>query len=193
MEHEDKIRIVKGFLSEDEMKFFRDYEDNILETKKDSLIVFNNGNRPVLQFGKDYCHEHSSHHTLDIVSDIEDKIRNLFFRVETITKNIFGNPKDLYTCSFWFAKQLPGAFVMEHDDTDNGANMHFKYSAVIYLNTLKDSGELIFTQLGYSYMPEAGDLVIFKSIDAGRHMVNPINEYRYTMPMWMTEDKSFAI
>lgn len=193
MVHEDKIKVVKNFLSEEEMKFFRDYEDHILETKQDKLVVFSNGNRPVLQFGRDLCHEHHSHLSLDIVSDIEDKIRHLFSMVESKSKELFDDPKDIYTCSFWFAKQLPGAKVMVHEDTDNGLNTHFKYSAVIYLNTLKDSGSLVFPDLGHSYMPQAGDIVIFKSIDAGRHLVDTINEDRYTMAMWLTEDKSFAI
>lgn len=193
MTYEDKIKVVKNFLSEDEMKFFRDYEDHILETKQDKLVIFNNGNRPVLQFGRDLCHEHHSHLSLEIVSDIEDRVRDLFSKVENKTKEVFEDSKTIYTCSFWFAKQLPGAFVMEHEDTDNGLNTHFKYSAVIYLNTLKDSGELVFTQLGHSYKPDAGDIVIFKSIESGRHLVEPINEERYTIPMWMTEDKNFAI
>jgi hypothetical protein len=193
MAHEDKIKIVKNFLSEDEMKFFRDYEDDILKTKQDKLIIFSDGNRPVLQFGKDLCPEHKSHVSLDIVSDIEDQVRSLFNRVEQKTRDLFAETNDIYTCSFWFAKQLPGAKVLVHEDTDDGLNPHFKYSAVIYLNTLKNSGQLVFTDLKYSYKPEAGDIVIFKSIDAGRHLVETIDEERYTLPMWMTEDKSFAI
>ena len=191
--HEDKIKIVKNFLSEDEMKFFRDYEDYILETKQKDLIIFSDGNRPVLQFGKDLCPEHKSHISLDIVSDIEDQVRNLFYRVEQKSRDLFDEPNEIYTCSFWFAKQLPGARVLIHEDTDDGLNPHFKYSAVIYLNTLNNSGQLVFTDLGYSYKPDAGDLIVFKSVEAGRHLVETINEERYTLPMWMTEDKSFAI
>jgi hypothetical protein len=127
------------------------------------------------------------------VSDIEDRIRDLFSRVENKIGELFNDSRDIYTCSFWFAKQLPGAKVLIHEDTDNGLNTHFKYSAVIYLNTLRDSGSLVFPDLNYSYMPEAGDIIIFKSIAAGRHFVDTIDEDRYTMAMWLTEDKSFAI
>lgn len=193
MIHEDKIKIIPKFLSEEEMKFFRDYEDDILKTKQDKLVIFNNGNRPVLQFGRDLCHEHHSHLSLDLVSDIEDKIRDLFSKVEEKTKEVFKETNNIYVCSFWFAKQLPGAKVMVHEDTDNGLNLHFKYSAVIYLNTLNNSGDLVFPDLDYSYRPVAGDIVIFKSIDAGRHLVNTIDQERYTLPMWMTEDSNFAI
>jgi hypothetical protein len=193
MAHEDKIKVVKNFLSEDEMSFFRDYEDEILKTKQDKLVIYNNGNRPVLQFGKDLCDVHRSHLSLDIVSDIEDRIRDLFSKVQNKAKELFEDSKDIYACSFWFAKQLPGAFVMEHEDTDGNINTHFKYSAVIYLNTLKSTGQLIFTDLKHSYMPEAGDMILFKSTESGKHLVEPIDEDRYTLAMWITEDKNFAI
>jgi hypothetical protein len=193
MANEDIIKVVKNFLSEDDMKLFRDYEDHILETKQDKLVIFNNGNRPVLQFGRDLCHEHHSHLSLEIVSDIEDKVRDLFAMVENKTKEIFEDLNTIWTCSFWFAKQLPGAQVLIHEDTDNGLNLHFKYSAVIYLNTLKDTGQLVFPDLDHSYKPEAGDIVIFKSIEAGKHFVDSIDEDRYTLALWMTEDKNFAI
>lgn len=187
------VKVVNSFLSEEEVKFFIEYEDYILENMYDKMAIFNNGNRPILQFGKDFYPEYKSYETLDLVSDIEDKIRDIFSRVETKTKEIFNEIDDLYVCSFWFAKQLPGAFVMEHDDTDNGVNYQFKYNAVIYLNTLKDSGELIFTDLKYSHKPVAGDIVIFKSVEAKRHLVNTINENRYTLPMALSTDPSFAI
>jgi hypothetical protein len=127
------------------------------------------------------------------VSDIEDRIRDLFSKVQNKAKELFEDSKDIYACSFWFAKQLPGAFVMEHEDTDGNINTHFKYSAVIYLNTLKSTGQLIFTDLKHSYMPEAGDMILFKSTESGKHLVEPIDEDRYTLAMWITEDKNFAI
>jgi hypothetical protein len=193
MTHENIVKVINNFLSEDEMKFFRDYEDHILDTMKDHMVIFNNGNRPILQFGKDLYPTYNSHQTLELVSDIEDRIRNIFTMVQDSTKDIFNEEKDLYVCSFWFAKQLPGAFVSEHDDTDGGVNSQFQYSAVIYLNTLKDGGDLVFPDLGYSHRPVAGDIVIFRSVEGGKHFVNEISENRYTLPMTLTADKNFAI
>lgn len=193
MTHENIIKVVNNFLSEEEMKFFRDYEDYVLENMQDKMVVFNNGKRPLLQFGKDFYPEYNSHESLDIISDIEDKVRDIFSRLTSTAKIVFDDSNDLYVCSFWIAKQLPGANVAEHEDTDGGSNYQFKYNAVIYLNTLQDGGELIFTQLGYSHKPVAGDLIIFKSVEAGMHMVNTITETRYTLPFAITEDKSFAI
>lgn len=190
---EDVIYVVSNFMDADEMKFWRDYNDEILVTKEPFLALFEEGTRPVLQFGIDKCVEHNSHHTLSIVSEVEHKLRNLFSRVIDVTKETFNDRREVYMSSMWFAKQLPGAFVDEHEDTDDGYNTQFEYSAVMYLNTLQEGGELIFTDFDWSIKPEAGDLVIFKSIEGGMHKVNKIKEDRYTMPMWMTLDPKFAL
>lgn len=190
---EEVIEVVSNFMDEPEMRFWRDYNDEILETKQPHLAVFEEGTRPILQFGIDKCEEHTSHHTLDIVSDVEHRLRNVFDRVIATTKDVFGDRREVYMSSMWFAKQLPGAFVEEHEDTDDGYNTQFEYSAVLYLNTLQEGGELIFTDFDHSVKPKAGDLVVFKSIQGGMHKVNRINEDRYTMPMWMTLDPKFAL
>jgi hypothetical protein len=190
---EDIIITVSDFMDENEMKFWRDYNDEILETKQPFLAIFEEGTRPVLQFGIDKCEDHTSHHTLGIVSEVEVKLRNLFDRVIAQTKETFRDRRDVYMSSMWFAKQLPGCFVDEHEDTDDGYNTQFEYSAVLYLNTLSEGGDLIFTDFDYSVKPVAGDLVIFKSVQGGMHKVNRINEDRYTMPMWMTLDPKFAL
>ena len=188
-----KIKIVENFLSESEMKFFRDYNDYLLENKYDKFIKFYEGKRPVLSFGKDLFHKERSHQTLDIVKDKELEIRKLFSSVTNKIKEVFSDQEELYVCSLWIAKQEPGADIEIHEDTDGGANTHFKYSCIIYLNTLSKGGELVFTDLNYTCKPKAGDLIIFESQTTGRHMVPEIPEERYTIPMWITADKSFAI
>lgn len=188
------IKVIPNFMEEHEMKFWRDYNDEILITKEPFLAIFEEGTRPILQFGIDKCAEHNSHHTLKIVSEVESGLRNLFDRVVKATQNIFYDERNLYMSSMWFAKQLPGAMVEEHEDTDDGYNTQFEYSAVLYLNTLQKGGELIFTEFDdLAIKPIAGDLIVFKSIQGGMHKVNKIKEDRYTMPMWMTLDPKFAL
>jgi Rps23 Pro-64 3,4-dihydroxylase Tpa1-like proline 4-hydroxylase len=194
MIHNDTIKVVKNFMDAEEMKFWRDYNDELLVTKQEQFAYYEDGLRPIFQFGKDLCDKHyMSYENLDPLADMRDETRSIFDRVTSKTKEIFENENDLYMASFWFAKQLPGAHVGEHEDTDSGLNAHFKYSAVLYLNDLKITGQLIFTELKHSIKPSAGDLVIFRSKESGRHMVEPIDEDRYTMAMWMTEDASFEI
>jgi hypothetical protein len=74
-----------------------------------------------------------------------------------------------------------------------GKNLHFKYSAILYLNELESGGELSFLDFGYSYKPQAGDLVVFPTFGTGIHAVLEIPETRYSMPFWMTSDKTFDL
>jgi hypothetical protein len=189
----NNIKVIENFMSEEDMKFFRHYNDYLLENKYDKFIKFYEGKRPVLSFGKDLYHKERSHLTLDVVKEKEAEIRGLFSDVTNKIKEVFNDEDELYVCSLWIAKQEPGAEVEIHEDTDGGVNTHFKYSCILYLNTLSSGGELVFTDLDYTYKPKAGDLVVFESQTTGRHMVPEIPEERYTIPMWITADKDFAI
>jgi hypothetical protein len=68
------------------------------------------------------------------------------------------------------------------------------YSAVIYLNTLEDSGSLDFFKIGVSVKPEAGSLVIFPSGGADYwHEVKSIKENRYTVPLVFTRNTDLEL
>lgn len=191
----DQIKVVKNFLSEEEQEFYINYIDTNIEKFTTSGV--NGPLRAILMFGKDNNLKNKirSSETLDPVKDIEEKLRTeLFPRVEKTMKEVFNNEKDLVVCSFFIAKQYNGARVHEHIDTDNGQNDHFKYSGVVYLNTMKKGGQLKFTDIDYSYSPEAGDMVVFPSASKkSRHYVDEIYEDRYTFPIWVTEDFSWKL
>lgn len=191
----NKIKVIKNFLGDEDIQAYCDYNDYLIENKIDKFFIGGNGNRPVLQFGKDLFHTYRSHESLDGIIDppMIDKINSLWAKISASISVLFEDDNPLYPCSFWFAKQLPGAKVAIHVDNDQGSNMHFKYSVVLYLNTLTSGGELDFPELGYAIKPEAGDLVIFTSQDTGPHQVLNIPETRYTLPMWFTEDKNFSL
>jgi hypothetical protein len=191
----DKIKIVKNFISDKDIQEYCDYNDWLLENKIDYFFIGGKGKRPVLQFGKDLYEKYQSHTSLDGIIDqhMIDKINSLWRKVSETIGDLFDDKNALYPCSFWIAKQFPGARVAIHEDNDQGANMHFKYSVVLYLNTLSSGGELDFPELGYTIKPDAGDLVVFTSQDTGPHQVLSIPEVRYTIPMWFTEDESFSL
>lgn len=194
MEHSNIIKIVPNFLSEQEVKFWVDFNDYCLKTKNKNMAHYVNNLRPVLQFGKDKCETHyATNTTLDLISEIEAETRQLFDLVISKTKNIFQESRDMHMAGFWLSKQLPGAYIGEHEDTDEGINSHFLYSAVLYLNELETTGDLIFTELNYRVKPKAGDLVVFKSSEGGKHKVDRINENRYTLAFWMTNEEEFAL
>jgi 2OG-Fe(II) oxygenase superfamily len=189
----DQIKIVSNFISSEDIEIFKSYNDYLLETKPELFFIGNKGKRPVLQFGRDNAHAMSSPELDSIIPEIKNLVRSYFLKTTEIIKDLYQDNRDLYVCSFWLAKQLPGANVQMHDDTDEGANTHFAYSAVLYLNTLRTTGDLIFNDLGYSVKPIAGDLVIFPSQTTGNHEVAEIDEHRYTMPIWITADKEYAL
>lgn len=189
----DQIKVVSNFISAEDIELFKNYNDHLLETKPDLFFIGNNGKRPVLQFGKDNAHVMSSLELDSTIPEIKDLVRSYFSKAIETVKDLYKDSRDLYVCSFWLAKQLPGANVQMHDDTDEGRNAHFTYSAVLYLNTLGTTGDLIFTDLRHSVKPFAGDLVVFPSQSTGNHEVKEIDQHRYTMPMWLTTDKSYAL
>jgi hypothetical protein len=183
----EEIKIIKDFLSPEEVDFYIKYiNDN---EHKFRVSAVSGNTRKVLMFGKDINHKEKSEITFDKVSDIADKLQqDLFPRVEAKVKEVFNNRKDLMVCSFFIAKQTSGATIEEHTDTDGGLNMQFKYGGVIYLNKMTSGGKLKFPEFNYEYNPEPGDFVIFPSRPLQyRHLVEKINEDRYSLPIWLTE------
>jgi hypothetical protein len=117
-----------------------------------------------------------------------------FSKAINISKKTFNDDKILYPSSFWLARQLPEAVVKLHGDDDGGATTYFKYSCSVYLNNTNKTGPINFPNLKYKYWPKAGDMILWPS--QGReydHEVSVINDYRYTMVMWLTDQKEFSM
>jgi len=191
----ENVRIIKNFLDAQAVAKFIEYTDLLEQHMPEEFSTYQDGKRLALQFGNDLYHGHSSRLDLTLLGDMESDVREYFKLAIQATKDSFDvDPAaELFVCSFWIAKQYPGATVEEHEDTDDGHNPHFEYSAVLYLNTLEGSGDLEFTELGYKCSPAAGDLVIFPSKSTGMHRVSKILEDRYSMPLWLTFDRSFEL
>lgn len=191
----ESIRIIKNFITSDEQAVLVNYTDYLEQAVNEKFAIYQDGKRLALQFGNDSAYPETSWLTLDLIREKEPMIRELFTRVIQATKSSFevAAELDLYVCSFWFAKQYPGATVKKHDDSDEGHNKHFTYSAVLYLNSLEDSGDLEFLSYNYSHRPAAGDLVIFPSQGTGMHQVSKISETRYSLPFWITTDQKLEL
>lgn len=186
------IKVVKNFIEEPDLSSMVEYIDLLEGTNHEDFLVSQNGKRLALQFGKDKFHP-TSHHNLEIASEKDELIKGYFTKIVDATKRAFEVETDLYVCSFWLAKQYPGAIIESHEDTDGGHNTHFRYSGILYLNTMKHGGDLVFSGYDYSYRPEAGDLLMFPSQDTGFHEVKEIFETRYSLPFWMTDDSSMSL
>ena len=187
------IKVIKNFVSKEKLQAMIDYIDLLESTMSDKFIKWQDGRRLALQFGVDYIHEKSSHPSLELLGDGEEEVQTYFSKVIETVKTLFDVSEELHMSSFWFAKQYSGAIVNAHEDTDSGYNMHYKYSGVLYLNTMTDGGELFFAQYDHHHKPEAGDLVLFPSQGTGMHSVDRISETRYSLVFWMTDIESKGI
>jgi hypothetical protein len=187
------IKVIKNFIDDYQIKDFIDFIDLLERDNFESFSVYQEGKRLALAFGRDNYHEHNSHKNLSLLVEKQKEVDALISRVTETTKELYKVDENLYACSLWLAKQYPGATVPKHEDTDDGHNTHFVYSAVLYLNELESGGELTFIDLNYSYKPSAGDLVVFPSIGTGFHTVLEIPEVRYSIPLWMTLDESMEL
>ena len=166
-----------------------EYTDFLEDTIDDEFDKWQDGKRLALQFGADSSHGRRSYLTFDLIADKKDLISQYLLRIIDATKKAFEVSDEMYVCSVWIAKQYEGAKVPYHDDTDSENNMHFKYSAILYLNKTSRGGELRFKDYDFSYKPEAGDLVIFPTQGTGHHGVEQIFETRYSIPLWITDQK----
>jgi hypothetical protein len=191
----ENIKVIKNFVDAHAASKFIDSIDLLEQTVLEEFSSYQDGKRLALQFGIDVNQLHNSHLDLTLLDDMEPMFREYLEQAVQATKDSFevDPAAELFVCSLWLAKQYPGAIVPIHEDTDSGYNTYFEYSAVLYLNTLDDSGDLEFPDLGYSYRPAAGDLVIFPSKSTGMHRVSKILEDRYSMPLWLTFDRSYKL
>jgi hypothetical protein len=185
------IKVIKNFIQEPEIGLMIEYIDHLEKTHIEKFSVYQDGKRLSLQFGVDPFPYNKSN-DLSLLEDKKELITSYFKRVVDTTKKEFDLVQDIYVCFFWLAKQYRGAWHDKHEDTDSGYNPHIKYSGLIYLNTMTRGGELYLEDFGYTYKPEAGDLVLFPS-HGTYHQVHEILETRYSLPIWMTDLESMAL
>jgi hypothetical protein len=189
------IKVIKNFIKEPEISSMIEYIDLQEQINISEFAIDQGGKRIALQFGKELNDNYDAwgHSDLSLIPEKRELIQDYFRDIVSETKKGFTVEKDIHVCSFWLAKQYPGAVIESHQDTEGFKSLHLKYSAILYLNTMKSGGELYFESFKYTYKPEAGDLVLFPSFEAGAHGVNEINETRYNLVLWMTYLDSLAI
>jgi len=186
------IKIINNFIEDSDIeKIIKYIDSNLYKFSLDERSI--GGHRYSYRFGKCYAHKDSRENLNDLIN-IKDVIDKYSQKACSLTKKEFNETNDVILASLWLAKQQSGATVTYHKDIDDGKNPQFKYSAVIYLNTMENSGKLRFPIINFEYSPIAGDIVIFPSDGVEfYHGVDAINQDRYTMPMWMTLDKNFEL
>ena len=187
----ENIRIVKNLVSPDDASRIIEYTNRNLASFHKSKIY----NRYQLIFGvEDGYVNDKAKPLINGLEEITELSKDIVNKTKLILSDQFDDKEDILLSGFWLAKQTAGGGVKLHHDHDGGLNTHFCYSAVLYLNTLPDSGILDFPEIGVSISPEVGDLVVWPSgIKELSHEVKTINEDRHSIPMWFTKDKNFEL
>ena len=181
---------IKDIIGEQDRSFFISFINDNIEAFQ-SYEEEQNPFRKVLRFGVDEVWE-DSNKDLSLIPGIHPFLQKLFDIVTSSVQEQIGGPQ-LYVTSFHLAKQLPGAHVDLHNDSDENNNGHFKYSTVVYLNSVVD-GALSFPNKEISYLPKAGEMIVFPpSGKEWEHRVDAISEDRYSLPIWLTEDPEWEL
>lgn len=188
----DYIKTTPNIINDIDAKRFIRYINSNFH-KFQQYVFMDNPNRYALMFGKDQVFWSMSNSNLSKIADIEFVVREYFDIVCKDAEEKYNYPSKLYVASFWLAKQLPNSFVHPHFDAGE-VNKHFKVSTIIYLNDLSSGGELTFPKLGHTYKPVANEMVSFPSQgEEFLHEVKEINEDRYSLVYWLTDDPALAI
>ena len=191
-----QIEIVKNFIDEEECDFFINLI-NFAELNNNNLFnLWQDGKRIALCFGNvenDIKSEIIAQPNLKVLAEQELHIRKLFDKIADTIKSSCAIEEPLTVCSFWLAKQYPGATVPVHNDTDNGVNPHFDYSVILYLSSVKENGKIYFVDSNFSHSPEKGDLLYFNTRTTGDHLVTGIEEDRYSLVFWLTKNKGHTL
>lgn len=181
--------IIKNFMSQPDIETFISYIDkyHLFFSREAGGKVFTK------RLGRD---NHFKSFSIDTNSldPIRDLIKLYAGKLIKECSSQFLDHSDLFLNQFWLVKRFPGVGQTVHTDVDGGDNSQLKYSGIIYLNTIPDSGDIFFPEIGFNYYPVAGDLVLFKSDDPDlAHGVNETMETRYTLPIWITDDIEYAL
>jgi hypothetical protein len=186
----DTVKLLKNCVSAEDAQHIINY----IDINHQSFPTGPKKLRFTKMFGIDNFNKEMSEIVISGVDEIEDILKNIVNLSMNSISNEFQDTEKMYLASLWLAKQIAGAQIDGHVDTDRGANNHYAYSALIYLKTTKNSSPLEFPFLNLEIIPELGDLVIFKSSEfSSFHKVKTINEDRYSIPIWFTKDKNYEL
>ena len=122
------IKIIPNFLNNKQIEMLTSYIDESLD------ISYSNEEKTrwALMFGRDNYQGLSST-DLDRLGPIKDWIIGEYWpMLINACKTAFNDEEELYIASFWLAKQIKGASIELHSDSDGGHNKHFKWSAIVY-------------------------------------------------------------
>lgn len=182
------IVVYENFVSTSEievlLEFFDDYQG--------SFELINNSVH-LLGFGQDNFPASSLFNNPNKFSDIlpREKVQILRDYYKKVEQVVGGDiKKDVAMSALWFVKTVSGGFP-EHGDNEPDALYQYEQTCILYLNDCEEGGEIVLPQFNYEFLPKAGSLLSFPSNHI--HGVTPVSHPRYTMPSWLSEDKTYSL
>lgn len=148
----NKIKVIPNFISKEDIDFCL----NVLATKPKERWTYN----PRVLIVPN-----------SILSSFYQVVKQAYLVTELIKKE-FGIPqKELYCVNSELGTWTHEGGSGKHEDSDT--EKYLKFSSIIYLTDDYEGGEIEFPDLGFSYKPKAGDLIVFPS-HGYVHEVKPV-------------------
>lgn len=192
------VFVVKNFVDAQDIKVLIES----IEASQHLAISGQDGKRLSISIGKvplaslsnvDPLHEIHKVTLKSFPMTLQDVFNKITKSTADFAQRLFEDKAELHCSNAIFAKQLPGAVIASHIDSQPGGDEHLYYSAVLYLNTIID-GNIEFPNLKVSHHPQEGDLLLYRSNHANsQHEVNLISEPRYSIPIFLSKDKECYI
>lgn len=180
-----KPYVVKNFLHLDDCQTIMNFIDEAIGDKN------THARRRLIRYGIDHMNGHEGPIPNN---DFGKMLKNYCDKTASMIKTLYDIDEEMFLSTLWLSKQEPNSNIIRHMDTDSGFQKQYMYSAVFYLNTPPEGGEIVFSRIDFSYKPEAGDLIFFESADKRAiHGVNAASDYRYAVPTWFTLDPDFKM
>ena len=118
------VKVIPNFIDDEHI----DSIINYIDQHQSEFTTSTSQKRFQLKLGRDLWHD-DSHTDLSLLGDLQDwVVRNYWPKLIDTIKSTYDDNNELFVASFWLAKQIDGAVVELHEDTDSGYNTHFKWS-----------------------------------------------------------------
>ncbi len=164
----DKIKLVKGFMHQEDAMIISDYAKSI----DSEFSEFGNGE-------KEFTF-HASFKDKDVKNLLDDYG---IFTLKFVRDNYEGPFNEFDSSKTHIARFTEGFGMHEHFDSTKPNDI----ATLIYLNNDYTGGEIYFPEYNISIKPDAGDLICFPDTPEFIHGVKPIlSGTRYTSPRWFT-------
>lgn len=94
------------------------------------------------------------------VSNFSETSRELIFDIEEALGTVFSDWTRIHEIQSILRTKADGISLGEHQDNTAEGDLNNMFGVVIYLNDNYEGGEIYYKDLGISYKPKSGDLVV---------------------------------